>query len=347
MTTQKWGVKGLTDKPRAPIVAKAKIGERGPKGEPRRLDHIIFVEPQTGNHIPEFEDIFGAKPTSFKALLPADSLEEVADVAWKRYGKTGLKCRGDGETGFDRETGEERECAGPYNYDDPSQHACEHAKPKGKNPPACKPILSMRLITPQIPTLGIVQLDTGGVASSVQTLVWQLQRMAEFTRDEHGHEHLSGIAVEVSIKPFRDRFGNTAFAWQLQALTEEESRDLRANIEGAKRVQIQKLDIPALADTTADSDVYGLPEPEVEVAVEPTEDNEGPPADMEDTLHTARVQLKNAIQRLPKARSKEEVTKAQEMREVVEKTHNWTEYIEWMTQRAYDIDKELSKEQSE
>ena len=65
--TRPWGVKGLTDNPRAPIVAKAKIGKKAEKRldngrtveYPTRLDYIVFVEPKTGREIPEFAEVFG------------------------------------------------------------------------------------------------------------------------------------------------------------------------------------------------------------------------------------------------------------------------------------------------
>lgn len=252
--TQPWGVLGLTDCPRAPIVAKAKIGEKGEKGEPRRLDYIIFVETQTGRRLPEYQAVFGEHPTSFDALLPADRVEDVIDVAWKRYGKKGLKCRGDGQRGYDRETGEALTCAGPYNHLDPTQHLCPYARPQDGKPPECKPVLSMRLVVPQIPGLGVVQLDTGGVASSIPTLVAQL-RMIEAATDGQ----MQGIAVRVLIRAFPDRFGNAAYSWQLEPLRGEEAQALRTTAEPLVRIegQVPKT-LPPLEDP--DADIYGITE---------------------------------------------------------------------------------------
>jgi len=284
---------GITDRPRAPIIAKAKIGERGPKGEPRRLDYIIFVEPQTGRRLPEYQAIFGDRPTSFNALLPADRLEDVVDVAWKRYGKLGLKCRGDGERGLDRETGEGLACAGEYNADDPAKHKCPHARPKDGRPPECKPVLSMRLVVPRVPGLGVVQLDTGGVASSIPTLVAQLRMIEDMTRDERGEPHMAGIAVKVLIRAFRDRMGNAAYGWQLEPLSQAEAANLRAGIEGLVRLegQVNMQALPPIDELPPEPDIYGLAEGDELPALEPAETEQ-------DLLEAAQANVPAEVQNL-------------------------------------------------
>lgn len=253
--THPWGVKGLTDSPRIPIVAKAKIGEKGERGEPRRLDYIVFVEPQSGRRLHEYQAVFGERPTYFDALLSGDRVEDMVDVAWKRFGRKGLKCRGDGERGYDRETGEERQCAGSYDFDDQTRHLCPYARPQGEKPPECKPVLSMRLVVPQIPGLGVVQLDTGAVASSIPTLIAQLRMIEAATEG-----HMAGIAVRVLIRAFPDRFGNAAYSWQLEPLREQEADALRHNIEGLVRIEGQIPKVLPPIEETPDADIYGIAE---------------------------------------------------------------------------------------
>jgi hypothetical protein len=359
-TTQPWGVKGLTESPRAPIVAKAKIGEKGDRGQPKRLDYIIFVEPQTGRRLPEYQAVFGEKPTSFAALLAADTVENMVDVAWKRFGKKGLKCRGDGDRGYDRETGEARECAGEYNFQDPTQHACPFARPNGDKPAECKPILSMRLVVPQIPGLGVVQLDTGGVASSIPTLIAQLRMIENMTRDRDGHPHMAGIAVKVLIRAFRDRFGNAAYSWQLEPLMESDASALRSNIEGLVRIegQVNMTALPPM-DETPDADIYGITEAPEERQIEagdhdysaedgaemdaagqiiadqwtPQTAGDEPDFGVPGEVVAAELAYREALGRSPwpEAKRRSKIALMEVNRTKASETGNWSGYVDWLT----------------
>ena len=98
-STRPYGIKGVTDNARPPVIVKAKIGRKNEKGYPEKLDYISFVEPgEEGTPCPAF-DVLGDRPQSFLGAFPNDDTETFVDAAWKRYGKSGLKCRGDGEIG--------------------------------------------------------------------------------------------------------------------------------------------------------------------------------------------------------------------------------------------------------
>ena len=343
--TRPWGVKGLTDNPRAPIVAKAKIGKKAEKRldngrtveYPTRLDYIVFVEPKTGREIPEFAEVFGEKPTSFKALLAGDTLEQNIDVAWKCYSTKGLKCRGDGEIGIDRETGEQRHCAGEYNFDDQTKHLCPQSRPGKKNgkdtPPECKPVLSMRLVVPQIPGLGLVQLDTGGVASSIQTLVWQLRMIERMTGG-----HMAGIAVRVGIRAFPDRFGNAAYAWQLEPLKGDDAQELRSSVEPFVRLESQLPQALPELEEAIDPDVYGLPAPEDTEASDEDEKQEvhdaipGIPGEWLVPVSEAEDALYAALDAagLPEAKAESLRRKVAKAYEHAEAGDLWQDYIDWI-----------------
>jgi hypothetical protein len=331
-SNQIWGVLGITDDPRPPIVCKAKIGEKGDRGQPRRLDFIVFVEPQTGRRISEFQEVFGERPTEFKALLAGDRLEDNIDVSWKRYGKLGLKCRGNGMRGVDRETGEERECAGPYNFADQAKHHCPFARPTQKgdkvSSPECKPVLSMRLVVPQIPGLGVVQIDTGGVASSIQTLVWQL-RMIE--RQTQGH--MAGIAVSMSIRAFPDKFGNAAYSWQITPVRSDEAEELRGNVECLTRIegQIPK-ELPQIAEQV-DPDVYGLPAPSDEGEEAGAVGERVTPMVWMAKVATAEGVLFGALDSagVPQAKIDSYKRKVKKARDHAADNDLWAEYIDWLT----------------
>ncbi len=260
--TKPYGIKGVTDNPRAPVLAKAKIGRMNEKGYPEKLDHIVFVQPQTGTEIEAFREL-GTRPTSFLAAFPDDDTRTFVDAAWKRYGKSGLKCRGDGDRGVDRETGEERQCAGEYNKDNPVAHLCSFARPTNKNgkdyPPECKPSVSLRLVVPLAGALGLVQLDTGGVASSVPTLWWQIDQLAQTSGGA-----LAGVAIKVAIRPFTTAHG-LSFAWNLETPSEEELQILKdqfaclAPVRVIERGVVPVKALPPMSESI-DQDIYGLPE---------------------------------------------------------------------------------------
>jgi hypothetical protein len=354
------GIKGITDNPRPPVVAKAKIGRMVEHmradgtvvQKPEKLDHIIFVEPQTGNEIEAFRAL-GSEPQSFLAVFPPDA-ESTLDAAWKRYGKLGLKCRGDGEVGIDRETGEERQCAGDYNKDHPEQHLCSFARPTVKGnktyPPECKPTLSMRLVVPLAGALGLVQLDTGGVSSSVPTLWWQIEQLKSYAGGE-----LGGVAVKVSIRPFTTRHG-VSFAWNLSTPSEDELALLRRQFAEIVPVRVigegaipRALEAAPPMEETPDADIYGeQPEEEinpsnVEVVEDPEPLPEEPeplnaePAETPDIgvpgeVVAAELAYKQALKASVWAEAKQasKIALMEANRGKAEAEGKWSSYVDWL-----------------
>lgn len=353
---QPFGIKGVTDSPRPPIVARAKIGRKTEAGYPEKLDHIIFVESQTGAPIPAFEAL-GPEPKSFLAVFPPDA-EVSVDAAWKRWGKSGLKCRGDGVTGVDRETGEERQCAGDYNKDHPEEHLCEFARPtprmkngkqqtdaKGNllwNPPECKPTLSMRLVVPLAGALGLVQLDTGAAASSVPTLWWQVEQLRNYSGGQ-----LAGVAIRVGIREFQTKHG-TSYAWHLATPTDEELETLREQFRTVVpvKVLIPGAGLPRLPELTeaVDQDVYGIPDEEaveaedVEVVADGSEDvPEGPGAGgpaptVPDEAVAAEEHYVAALMSsgLSQAKQKDKIKLMQANRAKTAESGEWGHYVDWL-----------------
>lgn len=347
---QPFGIKGVTDSPRAPVVAKAKIGRKTEAGYPEKLDHIIFVEPVTGEPIPAFEAL-GPEPKSFLGMFPPDS-ETSVDAAWKRWGKSGLKCRGDGETGIDRETGETLQCAGDYNKDHPENHLCPFARPttrKGKQqPPECKPMLSMRLVVPLAGALGLVQLDTGGVASSVPTLWWQIEQLRSYSGGQ-----LAGVAIRVGIREFQTKHG-TSYAWNLATPTDEELDVLRGQFAAVVPVKVLMpgAELPRLPELTeaVDQDVYGIADEEAIEAADVelvTDEVEEAPAEPETSAAPAVPDEAIAAEEnyvavlmasdLSQARQKDKVSLMQANRTKVAESGEWGRYVDWLNASAEHI----------
>ena len=337
------GIKGVTDSPRPPVVAKAKIGRKTEKGYPEKLDYIIFVEP--GENGPEIETfrVLGDKPTSFLAAFPSDDTESFVDAAWKRYGKSGVKCRGDGERGVDRETGEEVQCAGEYNKDNPAAHLCPYDRPTQKNgktyPPECKPSVSVRLVVPLAGAMGLVQLDTGGVSSSVPTLWWQLDQLSRMSGGQ-----LAGVAIKVGIRAFTTAHG-ISYAWHLETPSPEELATLKRDFERLAPVRvIDRAAIPAAKELppmseAIDQDVYGLPDeavlPQIEAPAdeaayeEPTTQSFGIPGDAMQAELVYRAALKAST--LPQGKRDSAIATMEYNRAKSEREDSWDGYLAWIT----------------
>ncbi len=347
-----YGIKGITDRPRPPILAKAKIGRMSAQGYPEMLDHVIFVDPETGAEIAAFRKL-GEKPTSFLAVLPADDMETFVDCAWKRYGERGLRCRGDGERGVERQTGRERECAGPYNKDRPSAHRCRFARPRKKkvggllteHPPDCKPVLSLRLVVPLAGALGLVQLDTGGAASSVPTLFSQLKQLH---RASDGH--LAGVAVKVIIRSFSGQQG-ICYAWALANPSAHDLSCLEQDFAPLSAVRLVEGDVlptpgelPPLIESI-DRDIYGLPAagrasdnlplvtwvPATDIVV---------PAEIAGAVGVAEATFlaQVGLAKLPKAKRDCTLEVVAANRQVAAREASWPAYLSWLTGKAEELE---------
>ena len=131
-----------------------------------------------------------------------------------------------------------------------------------KYPPECKPTLSMRLVVPLAGSMGLVQLDTGGAASSVPTLWWQLAQLRRLAGGE-----LAGVAVKVGIRPFTTKFG-TSYAWHLENPSPEELRELKEQFDQIAPARVFERaagpkELPPM-DEAVEQDVFGLPDEALE-----------------------------------------------------------------------------------
>ena len=345
------GIKGITDHPRPPVLAKAKIGRMSAQGYPEQLDHVIFVEPETGDEVEAFRKL-GDKPTSFLAVLPADDIETFVDCAWKRFGEFGLKCRGDGEQGVERKTGRERECAGPYNKDNPAAHRCRFARPTKKkvngllaeHPPECKPVLSLRVLVPLAGAVGLVQLDTGGAASSVPTLFWQLEQL---NRASEGR--LAGVAVKVIIRPFSGQKG-VCYAWALANPSAHDISCLKRDFAPLSPVRVvdgevlpPPAELPPLIESI-DRDIYGLPvarkaREKLPVAkTAPATDIVVPP-EVAAEVRVAEAALWAQVGRakLPKVKRDCTLEVVAANRQVAAREASWPAYLSWLTGKAEEL----------
>ena len=158
-------IKGLSEQRRLPRLGKIHLGHKVPNksgdGEhPEATD--FFVLP------PELESIFGKKVTSLPIMIPIEDDEYWCNQYYKRYSKTrGLVCRGDGEkcrrmldakTGAiaDRTTKEIVWKEGML---------CDGVNCPDYQSKACKETMNLQFIMPDVPGLGVWQIDTSSINS--------------------------------------------------------------------------------------------------------------------------------------------------------------------------------------
>jgi hypothetical protein len=160
-------IKGLSEQRRLPRIGKIRLGVKKPnasgKGEhPSAVDYFVLPD--------DSKDLFPEEPRELPIMFPTEDDEVICQQYYKRYSSTrGLTCRGDGDTcrrmidagtGYfaDRDTKEvvwkERlTCEG---------RQCPEYTCKPQN---CKEVMNLQFIMPDIPGLGIWQIDTSSINS--------------------------------------------------------------------------------------------------------------------------------------------------------------------------------------
>jgi len=185
--------------PRPVLAGRAKIGEKGlsKKGKeiPTKIDYIKFVDGEQ-NKIQAVHDILGEKPTEFIAVLPSDDPDDFWWLSYRRWKASGLVCHGNGETAIVEESGEEIACP------------CQFAE--GDNA-ECKPSGSLKVIIPNLPSIGVFQIDTRA-ESSTQNIQYAIEMIGKITGG-----HYMGIPLRVYIEPFKGKQG-ISWCWKVDIM---------------------------------------------------------------------------------------------------------------------------------
>ncbi|MFH0769432.1 MAG: hypothetical protein V1932_07730 [Chloroflexota bacterium] len=156
-------IKNLSETVRLPRLGKIHLGimvtsASGVK-HPQKTDY--FVCP------PEVQAVFGEKPKSLRVLIPFEENETWCEQYYKSYDRThGLVCKGDGETAMrmvDTATGElaskDTKTSTLKEFD------CEGKKCRLYQAKKCGEVLNLRFMLPEVPGLGVYQIDSGSINS--------------------------------------------------------------------------------------------------------------------------------------------------------------------------------------
>ncbi|MBN1461381.1 MAG: hypothetical protein JXA57_17775 [Armatimonadetes bacterium] len=297
------GVATISDRPAR--IGKLKIGEKtlskNGKEIPSKLDYIKAVD-GAGNVIQAFHDVFGEKPTEFRAVFPSNDPDDFYWEAYRRYGSgTGLVCHGDGRQAIVEETGETIDCP------------CQHAE--GERP-SCKPVASLSLFLFDVPALGVFQIDTGSL-NSIKNMRWFLSALPGLTGGQY-----AGIPFKVKVEPFQalhDGKASLAYQWKLDLLPGYKPADLRMAAQQAVESFLLPPEIAErpMIDEAKPEDLYaGLPVP-----------SEGTDAIAAEEAY-AKALLESPW---PKAKKDSKLELMSANREKARESEDWGHYVDWLT----------------
>lgn len=152
---------------RIPRIGKIRLGIKVDPGEnkspyPKAVDH--FVCP------PEVESVFGEKPKELQIMFPVEDPDQFAQQWLRRYSMTqGLTCIGDGETcrrKVDTNTGDfASHTTELWEWHD--NCVCNHELCPEYINKRCRRVLNLQFLMPDVPGLGVWQIDTSSFYSIV------------------------------------------------------------------------------------------------------------------------------------------------------------------------------------
>ncbi len=151
-------IKGISEVRRLPRLGKIRLGiqveQPGKKTYPQATDH--FVCP------PEVRAVHGEEPKDLPIMFPVEDEQLFAQQWYRCYSGTwGLICKGNGVTAdrtFDQETGalasKATKKTARREFNCPGPQCPEYQKKQ------CRPIMNLMFLLPDVPGLGVWQLDT-------------------------------------------------------------------------------------------------------------------------------------------------------------------------------------------
>jgi hypothetical protein len=159
-------IEGLSTSRRLPRLGKIHLGVKDDRGIPKRTDYFVFDKDNP--HYKELVDAFGEKPKELRIMIPVEDEERFASQYYRCYSKTrGLICKGDGITAS-RLTDT---ASGAMADRDSKVVEMREIECKGRDCPdykqKCKEVMNLQFLLPEIPGLGVWQIDTSSINSII------------------------------------------------------------------------------------------------------------------------------------------------------------------------------------
>lgn len=233
-------IKDLSENVRLPRLGKIRLGTRHPeKGYPQKADHFVF--PKEHSDYKKLVELYGEASKELRVLIPVEDEETWATQYYRAYNQTyGLVCKGDGEVAtrmVDVKTKElpdakkpgtvammEIPCAGPN---------CPDYQAK-----KCHEVMNLRFILPEVPGLGVWQIDTGSKNSILNINSCARLIKLHFKR-------ISMIPLKLTFEPIQVNNPETGKKQTVYVLNLRTDVTLK-QLADAARNQVKQLEAPDL-----------------------------------------------------------------------------------------------------
>ena len=236
-------IKGLSETKRLPRLGKIhlgiKVAKEGGAEYPKAVDYFVCPE--------EVQAVFGEKPKELQILIPLEDEERWASQYYRCYSRTrGLICKGDGETAMcmiDTKTGAmaDKDSKAVTMKDIPCQgRGCPHY---GKQ---CKEIMNLQFLLPEVPGLGVWQIDTGSINS-----ILNINSAAELIKRIYGRIAMIPLLLTLEAQEVQDPDGKKKTVHVLNLRTNQTLLELMQTAS-AKRLTAGEPELPISDDEVPD-----------------------------------------------------------------------------------------------
>jgi len=184
-------IKGLSERRRLPRLGKIHLGlkRKNDKGVEYPVAVDYFVCP------PEVQAIFGDKPKELRILIPVENEEAWCSQYYRAYSRTrGLVCKGDGNIANRLMIGDQMAWKDEGGKVEMREVACEGKACTDYQGKKCKEVMNLQFLLPEVPGMGIWQIDTGSINS-----ILNINDAAELLRALHGR--IAMLPLLLTIEP--------------------------------------------------------------------------------------------------------------------------------------------------
>jgi hypothetical protein len=249
-------IENLSDNVRMPRLGKFHLGFKDPqRGFPVKTDYFVLAKDS-----PDYAgiiNIIGEKPKELKVLIPSEDIEDWAPQYYKSYELThGLVCKGDGRAAMrmvDVKTNalptKATATTTMIDLDCPGKD-CPLYKDK-----KCGEVMNLRFVLPDVPGLGVWQIDTGSINS-----ILNINSCAKLIKVAFGR--ISNIPLKLTLEPIQvnnpeNGKKQTVFVLNLRSDVTLAQLAERARMQ-SKQFQIEAPDMAAVYEEQVKRDIKEL-----------------------------------------------------------------------------------------
>lgn len=258
-------IKNLSEATRLPRLGKIHLGIKAQNKDgvefPQKTDYFVF--PKDHSAYSSLVELFGEKPKELRILIPVEDDEQWATQYYRAYNLTyGLVCKGDGEKALrmiDIKTEELpiANKAGTVSLDeiDCLGADCPIYKNRAKGKPQCHEVMNLKFLIPEVPGLGVWQIDTGSKNS-----ILNINSCAKIIKRAFGRISLIPLKLTLeSIQVNNPEDGRKQTVYVLNLRTDVTIAQLADQArEQAKVFMLEAPDLEAMADAQLEKDIDDL-----------------------------------------------------------------------------------------